>query len=525
MHPRSQLLSGHLATWCLVARSSATRRSLATTATPTTPTPTPTPTTTAPIPEPATPSSKPATADSTSTPTPAVKNPLQRRKGGDLGAHLPKHVISADAHMPEYPYGDYALYKQANRGLYGEQTIQFGNNVSHKTKTKTRRDWKPNVLTKSLYSVALKKRVKLRITSKVLKTMDREGGLDEYLLKDSIQRIKELGPMGWALRWTLMQKPEVIERLRADAAALNIDQATIDKQWPTPQMVSQKEVADAFLARQAELAARDPEGANGSIAPEMWAPATQISTNAAGALEREESRIANKAALEYDSCLRAAERYHSDGLVDSVEEGLKVAFVRADERRSERKQSVLAHSAKLSTMFTSEDLQAIRQRFNLPDINDKAARKIAYNQWRRAEVAKTEGGYEVWHAAQLAANKAAEEAENQAAIDEAGGIEAFNAARKASFAAQVAAAETASTNEALRPIERRRMAKAIEKADRAIRARRSGGREAFAQFIIERVREQQPKKLARAAEKSTGADKDAWGALVKESQKPETVRA
>jgi large subunit ribosomal protein L28 len=176
-------------------------------------------------------------------------------------------------------------------------------------------------------------------------------------------------------------------------------------------------------------------------------------------------------------------------------------------------------------MFTSEDLQAIRQRFNLPDINDKAARKIAYNQWRRAEVAKTEGGYEVWHAAQLAANKAAEEADNQAAIDEAGGIEAFNAARKASFAAQVAAAETAITNEALRPIERRRMAKAIEKANRAIRARRSGGREAFAQFIIERVREQQPKKLARAAEKSTGADKDAWGALVKESQEPETVRA
>ena len=115
-----------------------------------------------------------------------MKNPLQRRRGGDLGSHLPKNVIPKDAYIPAYPYGDQQLFKQANKGLYGEQMIRFGNNVSKDTETKTRRNWKPNVLSKSLYSVALKKRIKLRITAKVLKTMDREGGLDEYLLKDNV---------------------------------------------------------------------------------------------------------------------------------------------------------------------------------------------------------------------------------------------------------------------------------------------------------------------------------------------------
>ncbi|KAF2639267.1 hypothetical protein P280DRAFT_383913, partial [Massarina eburnea CBS 473.64] len=133
--------------------------------------------------------------------------------------------------IPEYPYGPNLLYKQSNKGLYGKQMIRFGNNVSRKTETTTRRDWKPNVLSKSLYSVALKKRIHLRITAKVLKIIDNEGGLDEYLLKPSEARIKELGPMGWALRWTLLQKPEIVQRMRDEAAGLGLTQEQIDRQW------------------------------------------------------------------------------------------------------------------------------------------------------------------------------------------------------------------------------------------------------------------------------------------------------
>jgi ribosomal protein L28 len=135
--------------------------------------------------------------------------------------------------------------------------IQFGNNVSPDTETKTRRHWKPNILTKSLYSVALRKRIKIRLTSKVLKTMDREGGLDEYLLKESEARIKELGPMGWALRWTLMQTPEVIARFRAEAAAIGLAQEVIDKQWPIRPVSKDK---SKLIRRQRERTQRKQDG-------------------------------------------------------------------------------------------------------------------------------------------------------------------------------------------------------------------------------------------------------------------------
>jgi large subunit ribosomal protein L28 len=154
----------------------------------------------------------------------------------NAGAHLPKHVVPKIARqeniIPEYPYGSARLYKQSDRGLYGGQRIQFGNNVSPETETKTRRKWHPNVLSKSLYSIALKKKVKLRVTAKVLRIIDREGGLDEYLLKESDRRIKELGPIGWNLRWTLMQTPTVIERFRNEAKELGIPPEQIDEHWP-----------------------------------------------------------------------------------------------------------------------------------------------------------------------------------------------------------------------------------------------------------------------------------------------------
>ncbi|KAF2648831.1 hypothetical protein K491DRAFT_698597 [Lophiostoma macrostomum CBS 122681] len=162
----------------------------------------------------------------------ATSQPLAAAKGGDLGSHLPKHVVPKTAPVPRYPYGDSRLFRQADKGLYGGQMIQFGNNVSHRTKTKTRRIWKPNVVSKSFYSVILKKKIKLRVTTSVIKTMEREGGLDEYLLRDNETRVKELGPTGWALRWWLMQTPQVIARMRAEAAALGLAKEVIEENWP-----------------------------------------------------------------------------------------------------------------------------------------------------------------------------------------------------------------------------------------------------------------------------------------------------
>jgi large subunit ribosomal protein L28 len=116
--------------------------------------------------------------------------------------------------VPEYPYGPSQFYKQSNFGLYGMQKIRFGNMVSEKNEIKTRRYWRPNVHSKRLWSEALQAYIRLRITTRVLRTVDKVGGLDEYLLGEKAGRIKELGMGGWKLRWRIMQTESVKERFR-----------------------------------------------------------------------------------------------------------------------------------------------------------------------------------------------------------------------------------------------------------------------------------------------------------------------
>lgn len=86
--------------------------------------------------------------------------------------------------------------------------------MSEKNEIKTRRYWRPNVHSKRLWSESLGSFVKIRITTRVLRTLDKCGGLDEYLLGEKTQRIKELGMGGWKLRWRIMQTDKVKERFR-----------------------------------------------------------------------------------------------------------------------------------------------------------------------------------------------------------------------------------------------------------------------------------------------------------------------
>lgn len=57
----------------------------------------------------------------------------------------------------------------------------FGNNVSH-ANNKTRRRFLPNLQETSLYSDALKRMVRLRLTTSAIRTIERKGGLDAFLL-------------------------------------------------------------------------------------------------------------------------------------------------------------------------------------------------------------------------------------------------------------------------------------------------------------------------------------------------------
>lgn len=66
--------------------------------------------------------------------------------------------------------------------------VQTGNNVSH-AKNRTRRRFMPNLHNVSLLSEALKRKVSLRITAATLRTVDHNGGLDNFLIKTSATKL------------------------------------------------------------------------------------------------------------------------------------------------------------------------------------------------------------------------------------------------------------------------------------------------------------------------------------------------
>ncbi|MCP1336165.1 50S ribosomal protein L28 [Futiania mangrovi] len=76
------------------------------------------------------------------------------------------------------------------------KAVMTGNNVSH-ANNKTRRRYLPNLNTVSLASESLNRSVKLRISMAALRTVDKVGGLDAYLLK---ARAEELSPNALKLK-------------------------------------------------------------------------------------------------------------------------------------------------------------------------------------------------------------------------------------------------------------------------------------------------------------------------------------
>ncbi len=66
--------------------------------------------------------------------------------------------------------------------------VMTGNNVSH-AHNKTRRRFLPNLQVASLYSEALKRKVRLRLTASAIRTIEHTGGLDAWLLSTPVDRL------------------------------------------------------------------------------------------------------------------------------------------------------------------------------------------------------------------------------------------------------------------------------------------------------------------------------------------------
>lgn len=56
---------------------------------------------------------------------------------------------------------------------------------------KTKRTFRPNLVNVTLISDALQRKVRLRISANALKTLERRGGLDAFLLKASEDELSE----------------------------------------------------------------------------------------------------------------------------------------------------------------------------------------------------------------------------------------------------------------------------------------------------------------------------------------------
>ncbi|KAL2265867.1 hypothetical protein VTJ83DRAFT_6967 [Remersonia thermophila] len=213
----------------------------------------------------------PRTADLPTIPRSFATSAASRYKQpGVPGSDLPIPSVSGKIpEMPPYPYGPRQVYHQSNKGLYGSSRIQFGNHVSEKHSVKARRTWRPNVHRKRLWSESLGVFVTTRVTTRVLRTIDKVGGLDEYLLGRKPQRVKDLGPWGWRLRWRIMQTPAVQERLNRERVALGLppkdyDAFRRDAEQPLPDGTPAGETlmveTDKMLADESEFQLTADEG-------------------------------------------------------------------------------------------------------------------------------------------------------------------------------------------------------------------------------------------------------------------------
>lgn len=78
----------------------------------------------------------------------------------------------------------------ARRCTLTGKNAQSGNNVSH-SQRKTRRRFLPNVQNVTLRSDILSQNVSLKVTASTLRTVEHNGGLDNYLLNTSSRKLTE----------------------------------------------------------------------------------------------------------------------------------------------------------------------------------------------------------------------------------------------------------------------------------------------------------------------------------------------
>eukprot|EP00055_Hartaetosiga_balthica_P000766 m.137409 g.137409 ORF g.137409 m.137409 type:complete len:119 (-) comp11670_c0_seq1:223-579(-) len=78
-----------------------------------------------------------------------------------------------------------ALPNRAQRQIWGGKRQIFGVKSSDDKKSpkKSPKQWKPNVFTKSFHSETLDETFKVKVTARVLRSIDKAGSFDNFILK------------------------------------------------------------------------------------------------------------------------------------------------------------------------------------------------------------------------------------------------------------------------------------------------------------------------------------------------------
>lgn len=68
------------------------------------------------------------------------------------------------------------------------KSVMSGNNRSH-AENKSKRVFRPNLVRASLWSETLGERVRLRISANALRTVEKHGGIDAFLMQERDSRL------------------------------------------------------------------------------------------------------------------------------------------------------------------------------------------------------------------------------------------------------------------------------------------------------------------------------------------------
>ncbi|KAG1872916.1 hypothetical protein DFJ58DRAFT_676867 [Suillus subalutaceus] len=139
-------------------------------------------------------------------------------------------------------------FRRSQLGLFHGKTKQYGNNVPH-SKHKTRRTWLPNVHTKRLTSDALGRDVKVKLTTRALKSINKHGGVDNYLLRTKPDL---LGIEGMRLRILVREQLDV-KRVEEEALAQAEAKIQLEKEMKEAKQRRRAKVAHAQKSKEARL--------------------------------------------------------------------------------------------------------------------------------------------------------------------------------------------------------------------------------------------------------------------------------